>query len=63
MSNYTIYSGKFPCRTCGEEVLTCRVYPETGQSTWLCSKKHISKSQLYTVGYRKKKDYERKERE
>jgi hypothetical protein len=59
-NNYTIYYGQFPCRTCGEEVKSIRVYPNTGQSTWMCSKKHLSRSQLYVVGYKKKKDYERK---
>lgn len=62
MSNYTVYPGKFPCKTCQEEARACRVYPETGQATWMCNKKHLSKCQLYTVGYKKKRDYERKER-
>jgi hypothetical protein len=63
MLNYTTYPGIFPCKTCKEDVKTCRVYPDTGESTWLCSKKHLSKCQLYIVGYKKKRDYERKERE
>ena len=62
MSNrFTIYEGKFPCKTCKEEVKTIRVYPETGISTWMCSQKHLSRSQLYQVGYKKKRDYEREE--
>lgn len=60
MSNFTTYPGKFPCKTCKEEVLNIRVYPETGISTWMCSQKHLSQVQLYQVGYKKKKDYERK---
>ena len=63
MYKYTVYQGIFPCKTCKEDVKELRVYPETGQSTWMCSKKHLSKTQLYQVGYKKKKDYERKERE
>jgi len=55
MSKYTSYTGKFLCKVCKEEVGSIRVYPETGESTWMCSKKHISKSQLYKVGYKKRK--------
>lgn len=60
MSNekFTTYPGKFPCKTCKEEVKTMRVYTTTGISTWMCSSKHLSKVQLYQVGYKKKKDYE-----
>lgn len=61
-SKYTVYEGKFPCRTCKEEVKTIRLYVETGVSTWMCSQKHLSKAQLFTVGYKKKKDYERENR-
>jgi hypothetical protein len=62
MSKFTIYPGKFICRTCKEEVAECRLYSETGVWSWMCLKKHLTKSNLYYVGYRKKKDYERKER-
>jgi hypothetical protein len=61
MSNYTVYQGKFFCKLCKEETKIIRVYPNTGQATWMCSKKHISKCQLYNVGYKKKRDYEREE--
>ena len=27
MGKYTIYEGKFPCKTCKEEVKTIRIYP------------------------------------
>lgn len=62
MSNFTTYSGKFSCKTCREEVKSIRIY-STGSGTWMCSKKHISEVQVFQVGYKKKKDYERKERE
>lgn len=55
MGKYTIYEGKFPCKTCKEEVKTIRVYPDTGLSSWMCSKKHLSEAQLYKVGYKKRK--------
>ena len=35
-----------------------RVYPNTGEATWLCLNKHVSKVQLYKVGYKKKKNDE-----
>ena len=40
---FTVYPGKFPCKTCQEEVLSLRYWVETGEATWMCSKKHISK--------------------
>lgn len=47
MSNqYTIYEGKWPCKTCHEEVITLRLWSETGDVTWLCSNKHLSKMNL-----------------
>jgi hypothetical protein len=58
-SNYTVYNGKFPCKTCKEQVNSIRIYSESGMSTWMCSQKHLSKTQLFYVGYKKKKDYER----
>jgi hypothetical protein len=58
---FSTYPGKFPCKTCKEEVLTMRVYIETGIASWMCSSKHLSRCQLYQVGYKKKKDYEREE--
>ncbi len=58
MGKYTIFQGKFPCKTCKEEVKTMRVYMETGLSSWMCSKKHLSEVQLFKVGYKKVKRYE-----
>jgi hypothetical protein len=60
---YTVYSGKFICKECKKEVLTMRMYPETGEGTWMCSDKHLTKVQIAQTRYKKKKDYERKERE
>lgn len=57
-SKYTVYHGKFPCHTCGEEVTSLRSYPETKELTWMCSQKHMSIVSLETK--RTKKDYERK---
>jgi hypothetical protein len=44
MSNksFTVYHGKFPCHTCGEEVKTMRFWPDTAKCSFMCSKKHLS---------------------
>jgi len=56
MSKYTVYSGKFPCHTCKEVVLSLRLYSADKKLTWLCSQGHMSTVSLVT---KKKKDYER----
>jgi hypothetical protein len=54
MSNkFTVYE---------QEVLSIRIYLETGIGTWMCKEKHLSEAQVYQVGYKNKKAYERKER-
>ena len=58
MNKYTIYEGKFPCKTCKKEVKTIRIYPATGIATWMCSDKHLSEVQLCKIGYKKKKTNE-----
>ena len=63
MDKYSIYEGKFPCKTCKVEVRTIRIYPKTGMATWMCVAKHLSQVELFRVGYKKKRDYERKSRE
>lgn len=60
MANFTVYSGKFICHTCKSEVLTLRLYAETKEATWMCKDKHLSKVSFKT---KRKKDYEREERE
>jgi hypothetical protein len=56
---FSTYAGKFPCHTCKEEVKSLRLWKDSLELTWMCSKKHLSKSQIKMT----KKDYERKERE
>jgi hypothetical protein len=56
---FTTYKGIFPCHVCKEDVLSLRLWHETLDCTWQCSKKHISKVNFTTK--KKKKDYERKE--
>lgn len=52
---FSTYNGKFYCQKCNEEVLICRLWSETRDVTWMCSKKHISKVSLVP---KNKKDYE-----
>ncbi len=59
MNKYSIFQGKFPCRTCKEEVKTIRFYKDTGMASWMCSKKHLSEVQICHIGYKKKRHYER----
>jgi hypothetical protein len=55
-NKYSIYPGKWPCKTCQEEVLLLRLWIETGDATWMCSKKHISRVSLVPKK-KKKKDF------
>lgn len=55
MTNYSIYEGKFPCKTCKKEVKTMRVYMETGMASWMCPEKHLSEVMLFKKGYKKVK--------
>ena len=59
MGKYTVYHGEFPCHTCKEVVVSLRCYSDTKELTWMCKSKHISTVQLI----KKKRDYEREERE
>jgi hypothetical protein len=60
VSKYSVYVGQFKCQVCNAEVSSLRSYPEEKLLTWMCRDKHLSKVSLNT---KKKKDYERKERE
>jgi hypothetical protein len=51
---FSTYEGKWPCKTCQEVVKTLRLYAETGDATWLCSQKHISKVNLIPTKKTKK---------
>lgn len=57
MARYEIYNGKFPCHTCGEVVSSLRMYGDTKELTWMCSKKHMSTVSLAKTK-KSKKDYE-----
>jgi hypothetical protein len=55
-NKYSIYPGKWPCKTCQEEVSSLRLWIETGDATWMCNKKHISRVSLVPKK-KKKKDF------
>ena len=55
-NNKTFYThpGKFLCQRCKEEVPTLRLWRDTLDLTWQCSKKHVSRVSL---AKKTKKDY------
>jgi hypothetical protein len=55
--DFNIYHGKFPCKKCDEVVTELRLWTLSGDSTWMCSKKHISKVSLIP-SKKKKKDFD-----
>lgn len=59
---FSTYRGQFLCHKCKEEVLSLRLWTDTLDATWQCSKKHVSKVNL-NPKKKKKVDYEREERE
>lgn len=44
--DFTVYSGKFSCKKCGEEVKSLRLWIDSGDVTWMCESKHVSKVNL-----------------
>ena len=55
--NFTVYPGKFPCKKCHEEVLSLRLWTASGDATWMCSSKHMSKVSLIPQK-KKKRDFD-----
>jgi hypothetical protein len=51
--DFKIFEGKFPCKKCGEEVLSLRLWLSSGDATWMCSRKHLSKVGLIPQKKRK----------
>lgn len=44
--DFLVFSGIFYCKKCSEEVLSMRFWPASGDTTWMCSNKHLSKVML-----------------
>ena len=51
LNNFSTYKGKFVCQKCNEEVIVCRLWTETRDLTWMCTKKHMSKVTFPQKGY------------
>ena len=49
--------GKFICKKCKQDVTEARFWYESGDVTWMCQSKHISKVEL-VAKKKKKKDFE-----
>jgi hypothetical protein len=56
-TNFIVVNGTFYCKKCSEEVLSMRFWPLSGDTTWMCSNKHLSKVSLMPQK-KKKADYE-----
>jgi hypothetical protein len=56
-ANFRVVSGVFYCKKCSEQVSSMRFWPLSGDTTWMCSKKHLSKVSLIPEK-KKKSDYE-----
>lgn len=54
--DFSVYPGRFPCKTCGVEVRSLRLWVETGEATWMCIDKHLSKVNLLPIK-KKKSDF------
>jgi hypothetical protein len=48
--------GQFICQKCKENVTAARFWYETGDVTWMCQNKHISRVEL-VAKKKKKKDF------
>ena len=59
MSNkdFKVFPGKFPCKKCNAEVTSLRLWTASGDATWMCEQKHMSKVSLIPQK-KKKSDYE-----
>jgi hypothetical protein len=44
--DFKVFEGKFPCKKCHEEVTSLRLWTGSGDATWMCTKKHVSKVNL-----------------
>ena len=51
--DFSVYPGKFPCKKCGDEVKSLRLWIDSGDATWMCESKHVSKVNLIPEKKRK----------
>jgi hypothetical protein len=50
------FQGKFICQKCKQDVTEARFWRESGDATWMCANKHISRVEL-VAKKKKKKDF------
>ena len=56
-TNFKVFTGKFICQKCKLEVTSLRLWTETGDATWMCTSKHVSRVGLIP-SKKKKKDFQ-----
>jgi len=56
-TNFKVFTGKFICQKCKLDVTSLRLWNETGDATWMCTSKHVSRVGLIP-SKKKKKDFE-----
>jgi hypothetical protein len=55
--DFMVFPGKLFCKKCQEQVTSFRFWLESGDTTWMCTQKHISKVELKPKK-KKKSDFE-----
>jgi hypothetical protein len=51
------FQGKFICQKCKQDVTEARLWRESGDATWMCTNRHISRVEL-VAKKKKKKDFD-----
>jgi hypothetical protein len=54
--DFKTFEGKFLCKKCSIEVNVLRLWSESGDATWMCDNKHLSRVGLIPQK-KKKKDF------
>ena len=54
--DFKVFNGLFLCKKCGIEVNVLRLWSESGDATWMCDSKHLSRVSLIPQK-KKKKDF------
>jgi hypothetical protein len=54
--DFIVFSGKFICKECHKDVNSARLWSASGDVTWMCFDKHLSKVGLIPQK-KKKKDF------
>jgi len=54
--DFRVYSGIFLCKKCSVEVYSLRFWIDSGDTTWMCDEKHVSRVNLIP-NKKNKKDF------